>query len=313
MKVFLAGATGVIGRRLVPVLLEAGHEVVGLARSPEAADQVSRLGASPAIADALDRQAVVAAIAEVRPDAVVHQLTAIPSALDPKRIGAQFELTNRLRTVGTRNLLDGAHAVGAGRFIVQSIAFAYDPSGDELKTEEDPLWRRPPRQFARIVDAVRALESATAAAGGTVLRYGHLYGPGTAYATDGTTAAQVRDHRFPIVGGGTAVFSFTHVDDASRAVASALEADPGGVFNIVDDDPAPVREWLPEYARRLGAPAPSHVPSLLALLAVGGYGVAYLTRLRGASNARAKRVMGWSPIHPSWRSAMVEGAVGVGG
>jgi nucleoside-diphosphate-sugar epimerase len=313
VKVFLAGGTGAIGRRLIPMLLEDGHEVIGLARSPEAADQVSRLGVSPAIADALDRNAVVAAIEEARPDAIVHQLTAIRSPLDPKRIDSQLAPTNRLRTEGTKNLLEGARAAGATRFVTQSIAFAYDPSGEGLKSEEDSLWQRPPRRFAPVVDAVRSMESAVTDAGGTVLRYGHLYGPGTAFAADGTTAARVRDHQFPIVGGGTAVFSFTHVDDAAGATLEALRAGIGGIFNVVDDDPAPVREWLTEYARLLGAPAPGHVSTLVARVGAGEYGVAYLTQLKGASNAKAKRLLGWTPIHASWRSAIVDGGLPIGG
>jgi nucleoside-diphosphate-sugar epimerase len=310
MRVFVAGGTGVVGRRLLPMLVESGHEVVGLARSPQTADQVRGAGARPVVADALDRSAVIAAIEEAKPDAVVHQLTAIPPGLDPSRIDVQFELTNRLRTEGTHNLLDGAKAVGAHRFVAQSIAFAYEPTGGAVKSEDDPVWDRPPREFAGIVDAIRTLERDTVAAGGTVLRYGHFYGPGTSRAADGSTIAQIRAGQLPIVGGGTAVFSFTHVDDAAGAVVAALTApDPAGIFNIVDGDPVPCSEWVTELARQLGAPAPNEVPVEAVRERIGGYGVAYSTQLRGASNARAKEVLNWTPIHPSWRSTMVEETV----
>lgn len=310
MKVFVAGATGVVGRRLLPMLTESGHEVVGLARSPQTADQVRGFGGTSVLADALDRSSVLAALEEAEPDAVVHQLTAIPPAIDPSRIDVQFELTNRLRTEGTRNLLDGAKAVGARRFVAQSIAFAYEPTGGAVKSEDDPLWDQPPREFAGIVDAIRTLERDTVAAGGTVLRYGHFYGPGTSRAADGSTVAQIRAGQLPIVGGGTAVFSFTHVDDAAGAVVAALTArDPAGVFNIVDDDPAPYSEWLTELARQLDAPAPGEVPVEAVRERIGGYGVAYATQLRGANNSRAKEILNWTPIHPSWRSTMVEEGV----
>jgi nucleoside-diphosphate-sugar epimerase len=310
MRVFVAGATGAVGRPLVPMLVEKGHEVLGLARSAGAAEEIAGLAGTPVTADALDREAVVAAIARVRPEAVVHQLTAIPSPLDPKHIDAEFRLTNRLRTEGTRNLLDGWRAAGGRLFVAQSIAFAYDPEGRGLRTEDDPLWRRPPRTFAGILEAIRDLESRVTAAGGAVLRYGHLYGPGTQLADDGANTARVRAGRFPVVGSGEAVFSFTHVDDAAGAAVRALETGVRGVFNVVDDDPAPVREWLPELARQLGAPAPGHVPTAAAEETSGEWGVAYLTRLAGASNARARQAMGWRPIHPSWRRAMVAQSAG---
>ena len=305
MRVFVAGATGAIGRPLVQMLVQAGHETFGLARSNAAAKQVRRLGATPVSADALDREALVAAIAEVRPEAVVHQLTAIPQALDPKRIDVQFELTNRLRTEGTRNLLEGWRAAGGRLFVAESIAFAYDPEGEGLRTEHHPLWRRPPRTFEDILAAVRDLEAQVGDAGGAVLRYGHLYGTGTRLAGDGGTTGQVRQGRFPVVGSGGAVFSFTHVEDAAGAAVRAVEAGARGVFNIVDDDPAPACEWLPELARQLAAPAPGQVPVAQALEAVGEWGVAYQTELVGASNARAKQEVGWRPIHPTWRTAMV--------
>jgi nucleoside-diphosphate-sugar epimerase len=301
VRVFLAGATGAIGRLLVPHLLEGGHEVVGLARSAERAVEVERLGAEPAVADALDREAVVAAVAGARPDAVVHQLTAIPHAVDPRKFHRQFATTNALRIEGTRNLLAGAAAAGADRFVAQSIAFAYAPEGGPVKDEDAPLWRDPPAKFAPALQAVGELERQVLEAGGTVLRYGHFYGPGTSYAPDGHAAKLVRTRRFPIVGDGGGVFSFISVADAARATRLAIERDVGGVLNVADDEPAPVREWLPAYAEALGAPPPRRVPAWLGRLAAGSFGVQWLTVLRGASNERAKRELGWQPEQPTWR------------
>jgi nucleoside-diphosphate-sugar epimerase len=301
VRVFVAGATGVLGRTLVPLLIESGHEVIGLARSADAAAAVETLGAKAARADALDRDATLAAIAEAAPDAVVHQATAIPPELDFRKMASQFAQTNALRTDGTSNLLDGADAAGAKRFIAVSIAFAYNPSGTLVKEEEAPLWQDAPPQFTPVVEAIERLERQTVAAGGTVLRCGHLYGPGTAYGPDSPVAELVRKRRFPIVGDGGGMFSFVTARDAARATLLALEQDAPGVFNVVDDDPAPVRHWLPSYAQALGAPQPRRVPAWLARPLAGSLGVAFLTQLRGAYNSRAKDVLGWQPETQSWR------------
>lgn len=301
MRVFLAGATGVLGRALVPLLLEGGHEVVGMARSDERARDVERMGAEPAVADALDRDAVVAAVAVARPDAVLHQLTAIPPSVEPRKYDKQFAATNALRTEGTANLLAGAAEAGAERFVAQSIAFAYAPEGGPVKDEDAPLWRDPPAKFAAVLGAVQSLERHTLDAGGTVLRYGQIYGPGTSWAPDGGTAELVRKRRFPIVGDGAGVFSFVSAQDAARATVLALERDARGVLNIVDDEPAPVREWLPAYADAIGAPAPRKLPAWLARLVAGSLAVQLVTETRGASNERAKRALGWQPEPASWR------------
>jgi nucleoside-diphosphate-sugar epimerase len=301
VRVFLAGATGVIGRNLVPLLVDAGHEVIGLARTPERAREVEGMGAEVAVADALDRDAVVAAVGAARPDAVVHQLTAIPPSLEPRKYEKQFAATNALRTQGTANLLAGAAEAGAERFLAQSIAFAYAPEGGPVKDEGAPLWPDPPANFAAALAAVQAHERQVLDAGGTVLRYGQFYGPGTSYAPDGGTAEMVRKRRFPIVGQGGGMFSFISVADAARATALALERDARGVLNIVDDEPAPVREWLPAYADALGAPPPRKLPEWLARLVGGSFAVQLLTETRGASNERAKRELGWQPDPASWR------------
>lgn len=296
MRVLVAGSSGVIGRQLVPVLHEAGHEVVGLARTahPSTAEIVK--------VDALDRQAVVRAVRNTRPDAIVNMLTAIPKRIDPKRLAQDFELTNRLRVVGTENLLAAAAEVGVGRIVAQGLAYAYEPLGHGLADEDTPLWLDPPKPFMPVLDALKKLERATLGAGGTVLRYGHLYGPGTSYAADGSFVQQVRDRQVPLVGGGAATFSFTHTVDAATAVQAVLETGHTGVFNVVDDDPAPMSEWLPYLASTLGAPEPRRAPAFLARWAVGPWGVAFMTRLRGADNARAQRILGWKPSYRSWRT-----------
>ncbi|MEV5572140.1 NAD(P)-dependent oxidoreductase [Spirillospora sp. NPDC052269] len=304
MRVLVAGATGVIGGRLVPVLGAVGHDVVGLARSAEAARPLRDAGAGFVTADALDRDGLIRAVREARPDAVVNMLTAIPAEPNPRRLAADFALTNRLRTEGARNLVDAAEAAGAGRIIAQGLAYAYQP-GAGAADEDAPLWtERTPKQFVPVLDALRELERVTADAGGLVLRLGHLYGPGTIFAPGGSFVRQVREGKVPAVGGGTAVFSFTHVDDVAGAVVAALDKDVDGVLNIVDDEPAPVAEWLPELARILDAPAPKKAPAALARLAVGGWGVAYMSRLRGADNARVRLRLDWRPRHPSWRDGL---------
>ncbi|NUR83658.1 MAG: NAD(P)-dependent oxidoreductase [Nonomuraea sp.] len=281
MRVLVAGATGVIGRQLLPLLEAVGHEVIPFSR---------------AMADALDHDATVKAVRHAAPDAVVHLLTAIPAKVDPKRFAEQFAMTNRLRTEATRNLIDGAPDA---RFLVQGLAYAYEP-GEGLADEDAPLWADPPKQFRPARDALRELELLTARARGLVLRFGHLYGPGTFYAEDGSTAELVRAGRMPIVGDGHGVYSFTHTHDAATAVVAALDRDVTGALNVVDDTPLPVREWLPAYARRLGAPAPKRVPEFLARIAAGGWGVAYMNHLRGADNCRARLQLNWRPRYASF-------------
>ncbi|WP_103529109.1 NAD(P)-dependent oxidoreductase [Streptomyces sp. SM12] len=303
MRVLVAGATGVVGRQLLPLLATAGHRVTALARTPQRGSDMERTGADVVIGDALDADAVDAAVAEAAPDAIVNMLTAIPAAINPRRIGKQFELTNRLRTEGTVNLLAAAGRHGVGRTIGQGVAFAYDPDGGDGPADEDaPWWPAGPGQFAPILAALRELEARVTAADGLVLRLGHLYGPGTALAADGTLTAAVRRGRVPLIGGGTATFSFLHTHDAATAILAALDHPRAtGALNIVDDDPVRADVWLPHLAELLDARPPAALPAPLARLLVGSWGVDYMTRLRGASNARARDTLAWHPDHPTWR------------
>lgn len=308
MRVFVAGATGVIGRSLVPQLRAAGHDVVGMTRSPERAGDLTEQGADAVICDAFDAAGVERAVAEAQPEVVVNQLTAIPNALDPRRFEEQFATNDRLQREGTRNLVHAAEEAGARRLISQSIAFAYAPA-DGLRGEDDPLFDDAPAPWGRSVAAVRAREEQTLGSEiveGVVLRYGYFYGPGTAYAGDGSTAAMVRKRALPIVGGGMAVYSFVHIDDAAVATVDAVERGAPGIYNVVDDDPAPIREWLPEYAAALEARPPRKVPRFVARIVGGRLGVYMLTGLQGATNEKAKRQLGWAPRCPSWRQGFRE-------
>jgi nucleoside-diphosphate-sugar epimerase len=249
--------------------------------------------------DLLDRRAVDQAVQAAKPDAVVHMATAIPAQINPKTMARQFEQTNRLRGEGTRNLVDAAQRAGVSRIITQGLAYAYEP-GPGLADEDAPLWMRPPAQFAPVLAALKELERYTRDAKGLVLRFGHLYGPGSFFSPAGSYTRQVREGKFPIAGRGGSVLSFTQAGDAASAVVAALESDVTGVLNIVDDTPITIRDWLPAFASMLGAPAPKHVPAALVRLAAGGWGAAFMTELRGASNARAKTALNWRPRFPCW-------------
>lgn len=318
MRVLVAGGSGAIGRALVPLLRSVGHDVTVLARSGRRAGELERLGAAVATADALDREAVLRAVGEARPEMIVNMLTAIPAELNPRRLARDFAQTNLLRTVGTAHLVEAGRRAGVRQVISQGLAYAYEPGGAGPANEDAPLWSRPPRQFAPVLAALTELERRTEDAGGLVLRFGHLYGPGSAFAADGSFVRQVAGGKVPLVGGGGAVFSFTHAHDAATAVVAALDKDASGPLNVVDDDPAPVREWLPVLAGVLGARPPKAAPAALARPAVGGWGVAYMTRLRGADNARAKLTLDWRPRYASWRAGFAaeladEPAAGVPG
>jgi nucleoside-diphosphate-sugar epimerase len=304
VRIFLAGATGAIGRRLVPMLLAAGHEVTGSTRSPERAEQLRAGGAAAIVLDALDEPAVSDALAAAAPDAVIHQLTSIPQRINPRTICRDFEMNDRLRREGTRILVNAAQATGASRIIVQSIAFAYAPGPPgRIHDEGDPQMgpEDSPRPFLRSALALGELDRITLAAGGLVLRYGYFYGPGTAIAPGGSTGEMLAKRRFPVVGGGAGVWSFVHIDDAAKATVAALTRGASGAYNVVDDDPAPVSQWLPALAQALGARPPQHVPAWLARPLAGSYGIYTMTRAQGASNARAKGELGWTPDLPSWR------------
>jgi nucleoside-diphosphate-sugar epimerase len=299
MRIFVAGATGAIGRPLLPMLVEAGHEVVGMTRSKENARGIRDAGAQPVVADALDADALAAVVQAAEPDVLVHQLTAIPPVTDGRGFAEQFEATNRLRREGTRNLVAAARSAGARRLVAQGLAQAYAPVGGWVKSEDDPLYADAEPPFGEIFGALIDLEAAVLGAAdleGLVLRYGSFYGPGTAYAADGSNAELVRRGLFPVAGGGPAHWSFVHVEDAARATALAVERGEPGVYNIVDDEPAALADWLPVYAEALGAPPPPEAPAPR-----GTYGTFGMMLSRGASNARAKQALGWTPRHASWR------------
>jgi nucleoside-diphosphate-sugar epimerase len=309
MRVFVAGATGVIGRRLVPMLVEAGHEVVGMTRSEAKKGVIEEAGANAVICDVFSPVALRDAVSAAKPEVVVHELTDLPQNLDPRKMEEQTAGNDRIRIEGTANLVAAARAAGARRIVAQSIAFAYAPTGAPVKDEEDPLYRDAPWPWSRSVHALIELERCVAESKeleGLVLRYGWFYGPGTAYASGGHFAGEVRKRRFPIVGRGTGVFSFIHVDDAASATVAAVERAWPGIYNIVDDEPAPLREWLPIYAEAIGAKRPYRVPKLLARLVAGREVVNMATDLRGASNERAKRELEWRPRYATWRQGFKE-------
>jgi nucleoside-diphosphate-sugar epimerase len=306
--VFVAGASGAIGRSLVPKLVAAGHEVTGMTRSEESAERIGQAGASAAVVDVFDRERLTAAIGEAAPEVLVHELTSLPDRLDFRKQDV-YEPTNRVRTEGTRNLLDAARAAGVRRLVVQSIAFAYRPEGTRVKTEEDPLMETAPGPFGGGIRSLREMESTVLGAEGiegVVLRYGFFYGPGTYYGEDGTTTADVRRRRMPIVGKGTGLFSFIHVEDAADATVAAVDRGGPGVYNVTDDEPAPMSEWLPVFAQAAGARRPLRVPVWLARFVGGREVPTFALDLRGASNEKAKRELGWHPAHPSWRTGFRE-------
>ncbi len=309
MKVFLAGGSGVIGRRLIPQLVTAGHQVAATTRSPAKTTMLKSLGASPVVVDALDAPALNKAVTEFRPEAVMNQLTDLPQRYNPRKLGPFYERTSRLRVEATRTLLAAAREAGARRFVYQSIAFMYATAGPAVVGEDAALALDAPDPFGPAVRATAEGEGLTLSADGitgVVLRYGQLYGPGTYFDHGGDFARQARRRMLPIVGGGGGVFSFVHVDDAASAAVMALERG-SGVYNIVDDDPAAVRDWIPAFCRDIGAPAPMHVPGWLVTLLAGRFAEATLRLGRGASNAKAKRELGWAPRHPTWRDGFVTG------
>jgi nucleoside-diphosphate-sugar epimerase len=312
MKVFLAGAGGAMGRHLIPRLVAEGHEVVGMTRSEAKHDLVRSLGARHVAADALDADAVSRAVTAAEPEVILHELTSIPGDLEPRHFDRDFAMTNRLRTEGTDNLLAAARAVGAGRFVAQSYAsWPYARTGGPVKSEEDPLDPDPPEQFRRSLKAIEHLErTVTGAEGieGLVLRYGGFYGPYTSAGRPGGEQIEaVRKRKFPVVGDGQGVWSFVHIEDAAAATAAAVTKGSPGVYNVVDDDPAPVSEWLPAFAAAVGAKPPRRVPRWLGRLLAGEAAVVMMTEIRGASNAKAKRELDWQPRYPSWRTGFAEG------
>jgi 2-alkyl-3-oxoalkanoate reductase len=305
MRVFVAGATGVVGRRLVPRLLEAGHSVVATTRSPYEAQPLRALGAQVAALDALNADDTVRAVVAAEPDVIIDELTALTGTGNTRRFDDEFALTNRLRTTGLDALLRAAREAGTRRVIAQSFTgWPNARRGGPIKTEADPLDDEPPLKMHRSLAAIRYLEETLTGASdleGLALRYGSLYGPGTSFGEGGEYVTLVERRRLPIVGSGAGVWSFIHVDDAVSATVAALTRGAPGVYDIVDDDPAPVSVWLPEFAKVLRAKPPRRLPEWVGRLAIGDAGVSMMTQIRGSSNALAKRELAWQPRYASWR------------
>jgi 2-alkyl-3-oxoalkanoate reductase len=309
MRVFVAGAGGAIGRRLVPQLLGRGHEVVASTRSKEKLDELRALGAEPVAMYGRHAVQVGEVVARAEPEAVVHQMSALANMSDLRRFDKEFAVTNELRTKGTDYLLAAAEAAGARRFVVQSYTgWPNIREGGPVKTEDDPLDPDPPAQQTESLAAIRYLERAVldAPLEGVVLRYGSFYGPGASEPL----VELIRKRKMPVVGSGDGIWSWIHVDDAAAATVAAVESRATGVYNVVDDDPAPVSEWLPYFAEIVGAKPPRHVPVWLARVAAGEVGVSAMTRIRGSSNAKAKRELGWQPKWSSWRDGLRHGLGG---
>jgi nucleoside-diphosphate-sugar epimerase len=312
MKVLVAGATGAMGRQLLPRLVEDGHDDVGITRSEAKLALIEELGGSGVVADVLDPDAVARVVAETAPEVIIHELTALNRPFDTRHFDETFAETNRLRTEGTDHLLAAGRAVGVKRFIAQSYAgWPAERTGGPVKTEEAPYDPAPPKGMRESLKAIRYLEQAVTGAEwteGIVLRYGGFYGPGTSLSREGGAQVEMlRERKFPLVGDGAGVWSFVHIADAAEAtVAAVTRGRPGSIYNIVDDDPAPVAEWLPVAADALGAPAPRHVPRWIGRLFAGEVGAIMMTEVRGASNEKAKRELGWQPRHASWRAGFAE-------
>jgi nucleoside-diphosphate-sugar epimerase len=311
MRVFVAGGTGVVGRVLVPQLIENGFEVVALVRAPQKTKAIAEMGAKVTIADALNKEELTAAVRRAEPEVIIHQLTAISGFGNLKKLDEGFVLTNRLRTEATDTMLAAARLVGARRFIAQSFCgWPFAREGGPVKNEADPLDPNPPGSFSRTLAAIRHLEDAVRKAEdleALALRYGAFYGPGTAIAKDGSIVELIRRRKMPIVGDGSGIWSFIHINDVARATVASVSHGEPGIYNIVDDDPAPVSTWLPALADAVGAKPPYRVPVWLGKLLIGDGGVSMMTQIRGGSNVKAKRELGWEPIYTSWRRGFIEG------
>jgi nucleoside-diphosphate-sugar epimerase len=309
MRIFVAGSTGAIGKLLVPHLVGNGHEVVALVRAPQKAKAIEAVGAKIAIADALNKEELTAAITRAGPEVIIHQLTALAGVGNFKKLDDEFTLTNRFRTEVTDTMLAAGRLAGTRRFIAQSFCgWPFAREGGPVKTEEDPLDSNPPVNFSKTLAAIRCLEDTvrrTADLQALALRYGIFYGPGTGIAKDGLIVELVRKRRLPIVGDGAGVWSFIHIRDAVRATVAAVSRGDPGIYNVVDDEPAPVSTWLPALAEAVGAKPPHKLPAWLGKLAIGTGGVSMMTTIRGGSNAKAKRELGWQPIYTSWRLGFI--------
>jgi nucleoside-diphosphate-sugar epimerase len=310
MRILVAGATGALGRRLVPILVSRGHSVIGLTHTPAKTEMLRALGAEPALADGLDAKAIHALVTGTKPDVIVHEMTDLKGSMDLRKFDRAFATSNRLRTEGTDHLLAAARDAGVHRIVAQSFCgWPYARTGSPVKSETDALDPDPPAEFRRTLDAIRHLErtvTGSASPDGIVLRYGAFYGPDTGLF-DGPFIAQLRSRRAPMIGDGNGWWSFVHIEDAAEATALAIDRGrPGSIYNIVDDDPAPVRTWTPALAEMLGAKAPFRIPAWIGRLVAGDHLVVMMTQSRAGSNAKAKRELGWRPAHASWRQGFAE-------
>jgi 2-alkyl-3-oxoalkanoate reductase len=284
-----------------------------MTRTGSKQDELQGMGASPVVADALDPDAVAQAVAEAEPEVIVHQLTALSGSFDMRKVDQFFAATNRLRTAGTDHLLAAGRAVGARRFVAQSYAgWPFARTGGPVKSETDPLDPTPPQAMREVLDAIRHVEDAVTGAEwveGIVLRYGGFYGPGTSLSSDprADISQNIRKRKFPVLGSGAGMWSFVHIADAASATVAAIERGSPGIYNVVDDEPAPVREWVPALASALGAKPPRRLPRWLGRLAAGEAATVMMTEIRGASNAKARRELGWQPRYPSWRQGFAQG------
>jgi nucleoside-diphosphate-sugar epimerase len=309
MRVFVAGATGAIGSRLVPQLVEAGHQVTAITRSKEKLGKLYDLGAEAVACDVFDAGRLGSVVARAEPDAVINELTDLPQSLNPRRLKEYYAANNRVRREGTANLLSAARGAGVRRFLIQGAAYWYAPTGGPVKTEEAPLYLDAPSPIGPAVETIKEVEEAVLTADGIegiVLRYGMFYGPGTWYAKDGDVGRQVRKRRYPMIGHGEGTYSFIHVDDAASATVAALESARPGVYNVVDDEPVSAAEWMPVYVEALGAKRPPRVPAFVARLIAGDALVTWMLGLRGASNEKIKEELGWRPKYESWRQGFFE-------
>jgi nucleoside-diphosphate-sugar epimerase len=311
MKIFVAGATGAVGKRLVPLLVAGGHHVVATTRTPDKLKGLGGDGAEPVLMNGLDRESVIKAVVSARPDVIVHQMTALASMRSLKRFDDEFAVTNRLRTEGTGHLIAAAAQAGTRKLVAQSYTgWANQRQGGRIKTEADPLDAHPPASMVKTLTAIRGLEQMVLSAAdlnGIALRYGSLYGPGTNISPGGDIVEMIRQRKFPLVGSGAGVWSFIHVDDAARATQLAIGRGSSGIYNIVDDTPAEVSEWLPALARAVGAKPPFRLPAWIGRFALGDAGISMMTQIRGSSNAKAKQALGWRPDYASWRDGFERG------
>jgi nucleoside-diphosphate-sugar epimerase len=311
LRIFLAGASGAIGRRLTPLLIACGHEVIGATRTETKMESLRQAGAEPILLDALDRDAVLKSVLSARPDVIVHQMTSLTRFRNLRNIDGELATTNRLRIEGTGNLIAAAAAAGVKRVVTQSFTgWPNERTGGRVKNEEDSLDPDPPRRMRRSLEAIQHLERVTLntpGIAGVVLRYGGFYGPGTSVAADGDIVKAVRQRKFPVIGNGQGVWSWIHIDDAARATQFAIESDLFGVFNIVDDEPAEVSLWLPSLAQSVGAKPPHRIPGWVGRLLIGESGLSMMTSIRGSSNKKAKQLLGWRPAYASWREGFLDG------